>query len=130
MIRQHLKVKDIGSYTITTKDQAGNEGTLSFKIVPLPDIRAEIDCSEESKKIIEQIENEYLEAKDQMDQTERDNIQKWLDDAHDIRNTCRIKIVYNEDKSAWVEGIGDTDFAADVVMMIESILQCLFTTRR
>ena len=120
-IHDEIKVKDIGSYTITTKDQAGNEGTLSFKIVPLPDIRAEIDCSEESKKIIEQIENEYLEAKDQMDQTERDNIQKWLDDAHDIRNTCRIKIVYNEDKSAWVEGIGDTDFAADVVMMIDEI---------
>ncbi len=122
-INDEIKVKDVGTYVIQTEDHAGNKGTLTFKIVPLPDINSEIDCGEESKKIIEQIENEYIEAKDQMDKTERENIQKWLNDAHDIRNTCRIKIVYNDDKSAWVEGIGNTDFAPDVIMVIEEITE-------
>lgn len=112
---------DIGSYEIHTKDLAGNEETVEFDIVALPDITTEIDCSEESKQIVEQIETEYAEEKDHMDETERNNIQKWLDDAHDVRNTCRIKIVYNEDKSAWVEGMGDVDFAADAVLVVEDI---------
>ena len=120
-ITEEITVRETGTYKIDVKDQAGNEDTITFQIVPLPDIETEIDCSEESRKIVEQIEQEYAESRDHMDETERNNIQKWLDDAHDIRNTCRIKIVYNEDKSAWVEGLGDVDFAMDVVLVVEDI---------
>ena len=120
-ITEEITVRETGTYKIDVKDQAGNEDTINFQIVPLPDIETEIDCSEESRKIVEQIEQEYAESRDHMDETERNNIQKWLDDAHDIRNTCRIKIVYNEDKSAWVEGLGDVDFAMDVVLVVEDI---------
>ncbi len=122
-ITDEIKVKEVGTYEIQTKDNAGNERKLSFQIVSLPDIKTEIDCGEASKKVIEQIEQEYVETKEQLDETERNNIEKWLEDAHDIRNTCRIKIVYNEDKSAWVEGIGSTDFASDVIMVVEEISQ-------
>ncbi len=120
-ITKEIKINEIGTYVIETTDNAGNEGKVTFVLVPLPDIETEIDGSDESKEIIDQIKQEYEETKDRLDETEKDDILQWIEDATNKWNGLRVKVVYNEDKTAKIEAIGDETFPPKMVLVVEEI---------
>jgi len=91
--------------------------------VPLPDIQTEIDGSDESKDIIDQIIDELDEIKDKIDETEKKDIEDWIEDALDKWNSLRKKVVETDDKSAKVEGQGDTDFDPSVILIVDDITE-------
>ncbi len=114
------RIDGVGEYTIQATDNAGNEGTLTFEIVPLPDID-DIDGSDESKEIIDQVQEEYNEIKNQIDDTEKNDIKDWIKDALDKWNDSRKKVVETDDKSAKVEGEGDTNFDPRTELIVDEI---------
>ena len=120
-ITNEIKINSIGTYVIQTSDNANNERKITFVLVPLPDIETEIDGSDESKEIIDQIKEEYEETKDRLDETEKDDILQWIDDATDKWNGLRVKVVYNEDKTAKIEAMGDETFPPKMVLVVEEI---------
>ena len=115
------KITGIGEYEVYAIDNAGNEITITFKIVSLPDIETEIDGSDESKEIIDQIIDELEEIKDKIDETEKKDIEDWIEDALEKWESLRKKVVETDDKSAKVEGQGDTDFDPSVVLIVDDI---------
>ncbi len=115
------EISSVGEYEIYAEDNAGNDITITFKIVPLPDIETEIDGSDESKDIIDQIIDELDEIKDKIDETEKKDIEDWIKDALDKWNSLRKKVVETDDKSAKVEGQGDTDFDPSVILIVDDI---------
>lgn len=114
------RIEGVGTYTIKAIDNAGNEGTLTFQIVPLPDID-DIDGSDESKEIIDQVQKEYEEIKNKIDETEKKDIEDWIHDALEKWNSSRKKVVETDDKSAKVEGQGDTSFDPKVELIVDEI---------
>lgn len=115
------RIDDIGDYEVYALDNAGNEITVSFVIVPLPDIETEIDGSDEAKEIIDQIKDEYEEVKDKLDASEKQDYEQWIKDALDKWNSLRKKIVETDDQSAKIEGQGNTSFDPDVELIVEEI---------
>ena len=115
------KITGVGEYEVYAIDNAGNEITITFKIVSLPDIETEIDGSDESKEIIDQIIDELEEIKDKIDETEKKDIEDWIEDALEKWESLRKKVVETDDKSAKVEGQGDTDFDPSVVLIVDDI---------
>ena len=115
------RIDAVGDYEVYAIDNAGNDITITFKIVPLPDIETEIDGSDESKDIIDQIIDELDEIKDKIDETEKKDIEDWIKDALDKWNSLRKKVVETDDKSAKVEGQGDTDFDPSVILIVDDI---------
>ncbi len=115
------QISGVGDYEIYAIDNAGNEIKITFKIVPLPDIETEIDGSDESKKIIDQVKKEYEEIKNKIDSTEKKDIEKWIQDALDKWNSLRKKVVETDDKSAKVEGLDDTSFDPSIVLIVDDI---------
>ncbi len=115
------EISSVGEYEIYAEDNAGNEITITFKIVALPDIETEIDGSDESKDIIDQVIDELDEIKDKIDETEKKDIEDWIKDALDKWNSLRKKVVETDDKSAKVEGQGDTDFDPSVILIVDDI---------
>ncbi len=114
------RIDGVGEYTIQATDNAGNEDTLTFEIVPLPDID-DIDGSDESKEIIDQVQEEYNEIKNKIDDTEKTDIKDWIKDALDKWNDSRKKVVETDDKSAKVEGEGDTNFDPRTELIVDEI---------
>ena len=115
------RIDAVGDYEVYAIDNAGNDITITFKIVPLPDIQTEIDGSDQSKDIIDQIIDELDEIKDKIDATEKQDIEEWIKDALDKWNSLRKKVVETDDKSAKVEGQGDTDFDPSVILIVDDI---------
>ena len=115
------KIIGVGEYEVYAIDNAGNEITITFKIVSLPDIETEIDGSDESKEIIDQVIEELEEIKDKIDETEKKDIEDWIKDALEKWESLRKKVVETDDKSAKVEGQGDTDFDPSVVLIVDDI---------
>ncbi len=122
MIVGKTKVMGTGSYELYASDQAGNEITIHFTIVPLPDID-DIDGSDESKDIIDQIQKELDEIRDQIDATEEDDYEQWIEDALDKWEAGRKKVVETDDKSAKVEGQGNTSFDPKVELIVDPITE-------
>ena len=118
---EETRIEGVGEYEIYAEDNAGNEITITFKIVALPDIETEIDGSDESKDIIDQVIDELDEIKDKIDETEKKDIEDWIKDALDKWNSLRKKVVETDDKSAKVEGQGDTDFDPSVILIVDDI---------
>ncbi len=118
---EETRLEGVGDYEIYAEDNAGNDITITFKIVPLPDIETGIDGSDESKDIIDQIIDELDEIKDKIDETEKKDIEDWIKDALDKWNSLRKKVVETDDKSAKVEGQGDTSFDPSVVLIVDDI---------
>ncbi len=121
-IHPEVKIKETGEYEIYAIDNAGNDITITFKIVPLPDIE-DIDGSDESKDIIDQVKDELEEIKNKIDKTEKDEYEQWIKDALEKWESMRKKVVETDDKSAKVEGQGDTSFDPKTQLIVESISQ-------
>ncbi len=115
------KIDEIGEYEIYAIDNVGNEITITFKIVPLPDIETEIDGSDESKDIIDQVIDELDEIKNKIDETEKKDIEEWIKDALEKWESARKKVIETDDKSAKVEGQGETSFDPSVVLIVDDI---------
>ena len=115
------RIDAVGDYEVYAIDNAGNDITITFKIVPLPDIQTEIDGSDQSKDIIDQIIDELDQIKDKIDATEKQDIEEWIKDALDKWNSLRKKVVETDDKSAKVEGQGNTTFDPSVVLIVDDI---------
>jgi len=113
---------DTGSYEIYAVDMAGNETTLSFKIVPLPAI-SDIDGSDASKEIIDQVKAELEEVKDKLDENERKDYEQWIEDAEKQWEAGRKKVIETDDKSAKIEGQGNTNFDPNIELIVESIAE-------
>lgn len=116
-----VKIKGEGTYTIQAEDHAGNQISLVFSIVKLPDIDTEIDGTDESKDIIDQVEKEYEEVKDKLDPTEKEDIEDWIHDANEKWENSRVKVVYTEDKKAKVEGTDQVTFDPETLLVVEEI---------
>ena len=114
------KINGIGQYEIYAIDHAGNEVRIQFQIIPLPDID-DIDGSDESKDIIDQVQEELDDIKDKIDQTEKDEYEQWIEDALEKWESSRKKVVETDDKSAKVEGQGDTSFDPKVELIVDEI---------
>ncbi|MCI8541286.1 MAG: hypothetical protein HFE67_07215 [Erysipelotrichaceae bacterium] len=114
------KLYDTGTYEIYAIDNAGNEVRIQFEIVPLPDID-DIDGSDESKDIIDQVQDEYEDVKNQLDENERQDYEQWIEDALEKWEEGRKKVVETDDKSAKVEGQGDTSFDPKVELIVDEI---------
>ncbi len=114
------KINGIGQYEIYAIDNAGNEVRIQFQIIPLPDID-DIDGSDESKDIIDQVQEELDDIKDKIDQTEKDEYEQWIEDALEKWESSRKKVVETDDKSAKVEGQGDTSFDPKVELIVDEI---------
>ena len=119
-IVESIEVMGVGAYSVYAKDQVGNEITVAFKIVPLPSIE-EIDGSDESKEIIDQVIKELEEIKDQIDKTEKEEYEKWIEDALEKWESQRKKVIETDDKSARVEGVGDTSFDPKLELIVDDI---------
>lgn len=115
------KIMGEGEYVIDACDHAGNEMHLSFTIIPLPNIETEIDGSDASKDIIDQIQKELDEARDQLTPEEIEDYEKWIEDAIKKWEDSRKKVIETEDKSAKIEGIGDTDFDPSIKLIVEKV---------
>jgi len=115
------KINEVGEYEVYAIDNAGNDITITFKIIPLPDIETEIDGSDESKKIIDQVIKELDDIKNKIDETEKKDIEEWIKDALDKWNSLRKKVVETDDKSAKVEGQGNTSFDPSVELIVDDI---------
>jgi len=115
------KIDEIGEYKVYAADNVGNEITITFKIVPLPDIETEIDGSDESKDIIDQVIDELDEIKNKIDETEKKDIEEWIKDALEKWESARKKVIETDDKSAKVEGQGETSFDPSVVLIVDDI---------
>lgn len=114
------KLYDTGTYEIYAIDNAGNEVRIQFEIVPLLDID-DIDGSDESKDIIDQVQDEYEDVKNQLDENERQDYEQWIEDALEKWEAGRKKVVETDDKSAKVEGQGDTSFDPKVELIVDEI---------
>lgn len=110
-----------GDYVIDAEDVAGNTTTLAFRIVNLPDIDTEIDGSDESREIIDQIIKELEEVKDKIDSTEKDNYDKWITDAEDKWEKLRKKVVEHEETNSKIEGQGNITFDPKTELIVEEI---------
>lgn len=117
---KEISLKDVGSYHIQASDQAENEAALIFKIVSLPTMD-EIDGSDESKAIIEQIKKELEEIKEHIDANETANYEKWIKDAQMEWEKNRKTVIETDDKSAKVEGEGNTSFDPTVELVVEKV---------
>ena len=115
------RIDIVGEYEVYAIDNAGNDITLTFKLVPLPDIQTEIDGSDQSKDIIDQVIDEYNDVKNKLDADEKKDYEQWIKDALDRWNSLRKKVVETDDKSAKVEGQGDTSFDPSVVLIVDDI---------
>lgn len=115
------KILGKGTYRIKAQDHAGNEVEISFVIVPLPDIETEIDGSDASKDIIDQVQKELDEARDQLTPEEIEDHEKWIEDATQKWEDSRKRIIETEDKTAKVEGIGDTSFDPTLTLVVEEV---------
>lgn len=115
-----VKIDEVGEYEIYAIDNAGNEVTITFKIVPLPDIE-DIDGSDEAKDIIDQVKDELEEIKNKIDETEKSEYKQWINDALEKWNANRKKVIETDDKSAKVEGQGDTSFDPKTVLIVNPI---------
>ncbi len=115
------RIDAVGDYEVYAIDNAGNDITITFKIVALPDIQTEIDGSDQSKDIIDQVIDELDQIKDKIDATEKQDIEEWIKDALDKWNSLRKKVVETDDKSAKVEGQGNTTFDPSVVLIVDDI---------
>ncbi len=114
------RIDGVGKYEVNAIDNAGNESTLSFEIVPLPNID-DIDGSDESKDIIDQVKDEYEEVKDHLTDEERKEYEDWIKDAQDKWESERKKVVETDDKSAKVEGQNGTTFDPNVELIVDDI---------
>ncbi len=114
------RIDGVGKYEVNAIDNAGNESTLSFEIVPLPDIE-DIDGSDESKDIIDQVKDEYEEVKDHLTDEERKEYEDWIKDAEDKWESERKKVVETDDKSAKVEGQNGTTFDPNLELIVDDI---------
>ena len=115
------RIDIVGEYEVYAIDNAGNDITLTFKLVPLPDIQTEIDGSDQSKDIIDQVIDEYNDVKNKLDADEKKDYEQWIKDALDKWNSLRKKVVETNDKSAKVEGQGNTTFDPSVVLIVDDI---------
>ena len=115
------RIDAVGDYEIYAEDNAGNDITITFKLVPLPDIQTEIDGSDQSKDIIDQVIDEYNDVKNKLDADEKKDYEQWIKDALDKWNSLRKKVVETNDKSAKVEGQGNTTFDPSVVLIVDDI---------
>lgn len=115
------KIIGEGEYMIDACDRAGNEIHLTFTIIPLPNIETEIDGTDASKDIIDQIQKELDEVRNQLTPEEIEDYEKWIEDATKKWEDSRKKVIETEDKSAKVEGIGDTDFDPSVKLIVEKV---------
>lgn len=115
------QIKGEGTYEIYAIDMAGNDITITFKIVKLPDIETEIDGSDESKDIIDQIIKELEEVKDQIDDKEKTDYEQWIKDAEEKWDSLRRKVIEDEKTTSKVEGQGDTTFDPKTELIVEEI---------
>lgn len=119
-ISHTVKLMDTGSYVVEVEDYAGNKVTLTFKIVPLPSLN-DIDGTDESKAIIDQIQKELDEIKEKIDDTEEKNYTEWIEDATEKWESLRKKVVEDEETTSKVEGEGDTTFDPKVELIVDPI---------
>lgn len=121
-ITNEVKITGVGTYLVNAVDNAGNAVELSFKIVAFPNLD-EIDGSDESKAIIDQIQKELDENKGKLDKTEIDDTNDWLQDANEKWDNNRKNIIESEDKSSKVEGVGDTTFDPKIELVVDPLDQ-------
>lgn len=119
---REVSLKAIGTYQIHAADIAGNETNLTFKIVSLPSLE-DIDGSDESRDIIDQIQQELEEAKDYIDANEAANYDKWLEDAENKWEAARNKELTHDKTGIKLEGIGDTTFDPSIKLIVEPIAE-------
>ena len=117
------KIDEIGEYEVYAVDNVGNEITITFKIVPLPDIETEIDGSDESKEIIDQVIEELEDIKNKIDETEKKDIEDWIKDSLEKWESSRKKVIETDDKSAKVEGQGETSFDPNLELIVDDITE-------
>lgn len=117
---REVSLKDVGTYFIQASDQADNETELTFKIVPLP-FMDEIDGSEDSKAIIDQVKKELEEIKSNIDANETANFDKWIKDAQKKWEDSRKSVIETEDKTAKVEGDGSTTFDPTIKLYVKKV---------
>lgn len=117
---EKTKVSAEGDYRIQAFDMAGNEIVLTFRIVPLPDITTNIDGTDESKQIIEQIKQEYEEVKADIDPTETSEFDEWIKDAEAAWKEKRLTIVETEDKTSRIEATGNVSFDPTIRLYVEA----------
>ncbi|NBJ65503.1 hypothetical protein D5266_10045, partial [bacterium c-19] len=77
--------------------------------------------SDESKDIIDQVIDELDEIKNKIDETEKKDIEEWIKDALEKWESARKKVIETDDKSAKVEGQGETSFDPSVVLIVDDI---------
>lgn len=119
---KEVSLKEIGTYEIYASDQADNETSITFKIVPMPELD-DIDGSDESKKIIDQIKQEFEEVKDKLDANEAGNYDKWIDDATKKWDSLRKNQLIHEDTTTKVEGVDNTTFDPNTELVVEEVTE-------
>lgn len=117
---KEVSLSQIGTYFIHVEDRAGNVSELTFKIVPLPDLK-DIDGSDESKAIIDQVKKELEEIRDHIDTNEAENYDKWIDDATKKWESLRKNQLIHEDTTTKVEGVGNTTFDPNTELVVEEV---------
>lgn len=119
-ISDTVKIMDTGDYQVYAEDHAGNIVRISFRIVPLPKLD-DIDGTDESKAIIDQVQKELDEIKDKIDDTEKKNFDKWIQDATEKWNSLRKKVVEDEETTSKIEGQGEITFDPKVELIVDKL---------
>lgn len=115
------KIKGEGVYEVYAEDNAGNTISLTFKIVKLPEIETEIDGSDESKVIIDQVEKELNESREYLDPDEIADVEQWIENAKKKWNESRIKELEDDQTKTKVEGQGETSFDPSTKLYVEEL---------
>lgn len=120
-IQGQVTLTKAGVYEIVAIDYAGNQTTLTITLEDLPDISTQIDGSDESKVIIDQVYDQMNQNQQYLDQDEQTDIEQWIKDAEVAWLTKRNTALETNDKTSKVEGKDGTTFDPNTELVVENV---------
>lgn len=119
-LAQGTKLKEPGTYHFEISDRAGNVTIKDFTLKPMPN-PDDIDGSDESKDIIDEIQDEFDKNKEDLDEDTKKDIQDKIDEIEDAFNKQRVDHLEDKETGAALDGNEDTTFPKDAVLTVRRI---------
>lgn len=121
-LTQGTKLKETGNYHFEISDRAGNVTIKDFTLKPLPN-PDDIDGSDETKDIIDDIKDEFDKNKGDLDDDTQKEIQDQIDDIEDAFKKQRTDHLEDKETGASLDGINDTTFPKDAILSVKRITE-------
>lgn len=119
-LAQGTKLKEPGTYHFEISDRAGNVTIKDFTLKPMPNPE-DIDGSDETKDIIDEIQDEFEHNKGNLDEDTKKEIQDKIDEIEDTFMKQRTDHLEDSKSGASLDGMEDTTFPKDAILQVRKI---------